>query len=189
LLAFTRPSLAFAVHFSRVVASLRDAFLPCVRRPTHIVARRLSVDESSCSPYAEISLATRTTEWSGREWRRRREGKTVDGNGFSFGWRGTGTLTEASVAAHSDADNSPAGPAVPFSFFFPPAAAAATATPAFSRPICPGRATLFASLDVSRSPPCTTAPARRLLFSSIFRFFRAGRTPAAGTRRATSSRL
>lgn len=118
--------------------------------------QQLPVDESSCSPYAEICFATRASAYSANGVMRREKGEKREkkkkkrkknlrsGNGFWGGTRGTETLTEASVAAHSDADNSPAGPAVPFSFFFLPAA-----TPTSSQPIAQAGHPVFGSLDVA----------------------------------------
>lgn len=123
--------------------------------PTACVGRQQHpVDESGRSPYAEICFATRATAYSangvlrrekGEERKKKKREKNLwSGNGFSAGTRGTETLTDASVAAHSDADNSPAGPAVPFSFFFLPAAA-----PTSSQPIAQAGHPVFGSLDVA----------------------------------------
>lgn len=90
----------------------------------------------------------------------------MEGKSVSIGAPGTETLTEAGRHTHERLYRPSAGPAVPFSFFSPSRPSRRTPTPLAGTP--------FRSLDV--------APhrlARSLLFSSIFRFFRAGRHRAA----------
>lgn len=182
-------------RFISAASPRRERRFSAVRLPSMVCVGRqqLPVDESSCSPYAEICFATRASAYSANGVMRREKGekrekqkreRKISGVEMDFGAARAGQRRSQRRAWPHTATRiiRRLVPRCLFPFFSP------RRHPDVLPAHCPGRPPCVRFSGRSRYPRCT-APARPLLFSSIFRFFRAGRTPAAGTRRATSSRL